>query len=183
MAEMLAAVAILVVLGSLVVASLPTAAQVVKRSTYNSNAQVLSTSINTALSDVLRYSQVYVDAEGQALLSDAFTPYIKPSSTFLDASGAQVERGYFTNDGVIVLVSEVGGVAQAQTTPVPAATGIYTEFEVRDFWLDYRAQTDAENHFVGNARYVGGYTLYTRDGTFAKSYEFTCRPNTGEILG
>ena len=182
MSEMLAATAILVVLGSVVVTALPTAAQVVKRATYTSNADVLASSVNTALSDMLRYASLYVDEEGN-VLTDAATasPLFKPASSYVDANGRSVEMGYLALvEGRVRIVPIVGGVDQAPT-PVPRSTGIYTDFSVDEFHVDFVPDASATaTSMVGV--YEGTYTLVSNDGTFAKQVTFTCRPLTTETV-
>ena len=182
MAEMLAAMAILIVLGSVVVTMLPTAAQVVKRATYTSNSDVLASSVNTAITDVLRYANLYVDDEGTILTNpETGSPLFKPASSYVDATGSSVETAYLTClDDRIRLVPLVGGAAQTPT-PVPRSTGIYTDFKVTDFHLEFLPDQPPASGSVTGV-YQGNYTLESNDGSYSKRFEFTCRPLTTETV-
>ncbi len=178
--ELLAATAIMVVLGSMIVAALPSASFVVKHSMNTSNADVLSSSLNTAVQDVLRYSQVYVDADGNVERAATGAPLIQPSSSYMDESGSNVKMAYLTFDNTIQLASVVDGVDHG-TTSVPRASGIYTDFSIASFVVDFVPDAEAGGSYQPGV-YQGAYTVVSRDGSFTKEYTFSCRPLATEAV-
>lgn len=157
MVELLAAIAILAILGTLVASAMATGSRVMVTTTTASNASVLEQSIDTALTDVLRFASVHAN-EGYGEQFDG--PTFDSDST-TDAAGAPVRGGYIgVEDGHIVLVTSAGSVS------VPKSAGIYTDFTVRedDFTLQYNT---ASNLFTGSYTLVGSGGQYERTCTFA----------------
>ena len=182
LAELLAATAILIILGTMVVTVMPTSTQVVNRATYTANADVLASSVNTALADVLRYASLYTDAEGNVLFDPSTgSPYFKPASSYLDTNGNNVDMCFLSfDDGRIRLVPIVGGAMQA-STPVPRSTGIYTDFNVTDFHVSFVPDASASVTAKPGV-YECSYILESADGTFSKDCQFKCRPLTTETV-
>ena len=178
--ELLAATAIMVVLGTMIVAALPSASFVVKHSMNTSNADVLSSSVNTAVQDILRYAQVYVDADGNVVRAETGAPLIQPSSSYVDESGSNVKMAYLTFGPTIQMASVVDGVQQG-LTPVPRSSGIYTDFSIASFIIDFVPDADAAGTYQPGV-YQGAYTIVSNDGTFTKEYTFSCRPLATEAV-
>lgn len=159
MVELLAAMAILAVMGTLVASAMVTGSRVMATTTATSNASVLEQSINTALTDVLRYASVHAN-EGYGV---EFNGPIFDSDSTLDVAGVPVRSGYLgVEDGRIVLVTSAGSVT------IPKARGIYTDFYIRDadFELYYNTQSNL---------FTGTYTLVGNDGLFERNCTFACK--------
>ena len=154
--ELLAALAILVILGTMVASAMVTASRVMATGTTASNASVLEQSIETALSDTLRYASAHVPL-GNSLAEDpAFD-----SDSFFDYSGSAVRNGRLgVEDGKIALTT-AGGVQF-----VPKAAGIYTDFIIRDFKMFYDCDSNV---------YSGTYTISTAQDSYTREGSFVCK--------
>lgn len=154
--ELLAALAILTILGTMVASAMVTGSRVMTSTTATANAAVLEQSIETALSDVLRYASTHVPT-GSIMVDD---PEFD-SDSYYDYSGAVVRDGRIQiEDGKIALVTARG------TQYVPKAAGIYTDFVITDFALSYDC---AANMFTAS------YVIASENGVFNRQCEFVCR--------
>lgn len=155
--ELIAVLAILAVLGTMVTAAMVTGTHVMADSTAAANASVLEQSVQTALSDVLRYASARVPEGASSADDPAFD-----SDSFFDSTGSAVRNGHLgVEDGKIALTTSGG------SQYVPKAAGIYTDFIVSDFKLSY----DCENNV-----FTATYIISMPDGTFSR--EGTCVCNS-----
>ena len=154
--ELLAALAILVILGTMVASAMVTASRVMTTGTAASNASVLEQSIETALSDTLRYASAHVPL-GNSFAED---PVFDSDSAF-DYSGSAVRNGQLgVEEGKIALFTAAG------TQFVPKAAGIYTDFVISDFKMFYDCDTNVYN---------GTYTISTANGSYTREGSFVCK--------
>ena len=159
--ELLAALAIITVLGTMVAAAMMTGSRVMAETTNASNASILEQSIDTALSDVLRYANVQAPA-GEGEITDP----VFNSDSYTDFSGSPVRAGQIVVDGgKLALLTSTG------LQPIPKAAGIYTDFVVTDFKLTYNCDSDL---------FTCHYTLSTADGLFTRTCTTACRTLVGE---
>lgn len=178
--ELLVTLLIVVLLGISLGIGIPAAVKVMHRSTAVSNAQVLSSVLDTAIYDTLRYSSVYVDGSGNVqtkrLTADDGTTYTVPlirNDAFVDSAGNSLTDAYMTADKQIMLHEDgvAGGRVECLTDLV--SPGTYTDYVVRNFRLSYD---------VGSAVFTGGYTIATKDGSYTEDVSFTCRSLLSETV-
>ena len=154
--ELIAVLAILAVLGTMVTAAMVTGTRVMANSTAAANASVLEQSVQTALSDMLRYASARVPQGASSADDPSFD-----SDSFYDATGSAVRNGRLgIEDGKIAL-STSGG-----SQYVPKAAGIYTDFVVSDLKLSYDCGTNV---------FTATYTIAMPDGSFSREGMCVCK--------
>ena len=157
--ELIAVVAILAIMGTLVAGAMLTGMRVMNTTTASSNGAVLQQTIDTALSDVLRYASVHAD-EGYG---DVFIGPVFDTDSYYDATGTPVREGYLgVVDGRICLVTPNGG-----TCTVPKSEGVYTDFTIEEssFTIEYQCSTNL---------FVCSYTILGPEN-YVHQCRFTCR--------
>lgn len=177
--ELLVTLLILVVLCVGLASGIPAAVRVMKQSSMVSNADVLSSSLNTAACDVLRYSSVYVDASGNVQTKsltengEIYTIPLIRNDSFVDSAGNTLTEAYMTANKYVILQEDAvfGGRSAAQTNLVSAGT--YTDFTVADFRLSYD---------VGSNVFTGSYTIQSKDGSYSKDITFSCKSVKSETV-
>ena len=159
--EVLAALLVLAILGFVVTTAMLTGTRVMEQTQTASNAAVLEQSIETALSDVLRYASVHAPYGAGDVSDPSFD-----SDSYFDSSGAAVRSGQIgISDGKIALISP-GGVQF-----IPKSSGIYTDFEISDFNLEYSCDTNV---------FTAHYSIVMPNGTYSRACEFVCKTLSDE---
>ena len=154
--ELLAALAILAVLGTMVASAMVTGSRIMATSTATANASVLEQSIQTALSDTLRYASAHVPAGASSAENPSFD-----SDSFLDYAGSAVRDGRLGVEEGRIALNTASGIQY-----VPKAAGIYTDFMVSDFQLNYDCATNV---------FSATYTISLPDGSYSRTGECVCK--------
>lgn len=154
--ELLAALTILTILGTMVASAMVTGSRVMASTTATSNAAILEQSVETALSDVLRYASAHVPVGDSMAENPEFD-----TDSYYDYSGSVVRDGKIRlEDGKLALVTASG------MQYIPKASGIYTDFVITDFILYYDCATNM---------FSASYTIATGNGVYTRQGEFVCR--------
>jgi len=170
--EMLVTLLIVVLLGIALGVGIPAALKVMHQSTLASNAEVLSSSLDTAVADTLRYSSVYVDDAGVVQTvsrSDADGSYTVPlmrNDSFVDSAGNHLTDAYMIADDRIILREDAVPSGRSECVTNLVSVGSYTDFTITGFRLAYDS---ASNVFTGS------YTIQSKDYGFSRYVEFSCR--------
>lgn len=178
--ELLVTLLIVVLLGVSLGVGIPAAVKVMHRSEAVSNAEVLSSALNTAIYDTLRFASVYVDEDGavctKRLVADDGTVYTVPlfrNDAFVDSAGNSLTNAYMAAGKQIMLHEDgvAGGRSECLTNLV--SPGTYTDYVVQDFRLSYD---------VSSAVFTGSYTIATKDVSYAEDVSFTCKSLLSETV-
>lgn len=148
--EMIVAIAILVLISTAMTSGLAVATRSYRDSVFHSDSEVLCDTLNTALSDVLRYAVFTGSA---------------PDGTLLFANDQYniLSGGHFVNqDGRVYI--DTGGDMSEQVLVIN--TGSYVGLQVTGFILRYDAAVNT---------YSGEYVIGTQDGTMTKNCTFVYR--------
>ncbi|MDD4844932.1 MAG: prepilin-type N-terminal cleavage/methylation domain-containing protein [Anaerotignum sp.] len=132
-----------------------TAASVYKKSLFLSESDVLAATVDTALSDVLRFSSnITEQADGTVQFTNA---------------NYSVRNGHFLlKDGWLYLNLTNEKMDDAEDAPLAALLngGIYTSMKIDSYILDYK-----------DGVFSGSYVIQSKeDSALEKSYEFYFRP-------
>lgn len=148
--ELLAALLILTLMLSVVSAGISMAFTIYRKSLFISESETLSATVDTALSDVLRFAEnVATDKDGQV------------SMLTNDYYGISYSMIGIDSDGYIVYNTDL----------LLIGTGAYTSLRIKDFSLQY----DNTAHV-----FSGSYTIYNRkDTSMSKDFSFTFRSVAG----
>ena len=161
--ETLAALLITVMLSLIVATGISSAANAYRRAVFVSESEVLSSTINTALADLLRFAyniKEDVTGEGNYYTFDNASYKLYNAHFILETE---------ENSGLtyIAFVHDSGDVDD-EGKPVPyslCSLGAYTSMTITDFQLDYSPETTT---------FKGSYTLMSRSNTsFKKTIQFT----------
>lgn len=148
--EMIVAIAILVLISAAMTSGLAVATRSYRDSVFQSDSEVLCDTLNTALSDVLRYA-VYT-----GLAPDGAVLFSNDQYNILSG-------GHFVNQDGRVCIDTGGGMSQQLLV---INTGSYAGLQVTGFTLRYDVS--------GNS-YSGEYVIGTEDGTMTKNCTFVYR--------
>lgn len=165
--ETLAALLITVMLSLIVATGISSAANAYRRAVFVSESEVLSSTINTALADLLRfaYDINYVAKEDVTGEGNYYT--FDNASYKLDNAHFILETDVNSGLTYIAFVHDSGDVDD-EGKPVPyslCSLGAYTSMTITDFQLDYSPETTT---------FKGSYTLMSRSNTsFKKTIQFT----------
>lgn len=166
--EMLAAVAILALLSSMILAGSQAAMVSTRKNTFAAECQTVSDTINTALSDPLRYAtDITVDSGGSV------TSYVNPDyqiSAGKITVGTGTDAEGISNAGLIYLDADkllLKGAAYSSLEVVPTDFKIGTAAVPADFQLTYSNDTHI---------FSGSYKLYDPvNKLLSKTCSFTFR--------
>lgn len=137
--ESLAAVVAVMLLAAILAVCLSAATQVFKKSVFVSESEILAASLNTELSNILRYSKGDIDDEGTVRFSNA---------------SYMAEDAYFSVDDYIYLNEDAIEGTQDATSVNLVNRGTYTSLVIKDFFLEYNIATRV---------FTGGYTIQMKD--------------------
>lgn len=145
--ELLAALLILVMLTVILSSGLPVAVKVYRESVFVSESEILASTLNTALGDILRYATDIQGADGPRF------------DTATDAS--IIDGSIAADDGVLVIVKADGSVDRPLLNKAA-----YTSLRAEDFSLSFSGGS-----FSGSYRLVS-----TQDPALAKEVVFAFAP-------
>lgn len=147
--EMTVAVAVLVLLATAMTSGLVVSTRTYRESVFISNSEILYDTLNTALSDVLRYAAHTKDEDGIVYFSnDQYN--ILSGGHFVNEEGrVYIDTGAETSEMLLILNS-----------------GAYTELQVTEFSMAYDA---------GTHTYSGAYKISSEDGLMIKDCTFAFR--------
>jgi len=137
--EALAAVLAVILLAAILAVSLSAATQVFRKSVFVSESEILAASLNTELSNILRYSKGSVDGEGTVRIANA---------------SYMAEDAYFVVDDYVYLHEDAIDGTQDASSINLINRGAYTSLVIKDFLLQYNVTTHV---------YTGSYRIQMKD--------------------
>jgi len=150
--EMLATTLIILLLSGAIAVGIATSSQVYTDSSFTSESGLLASTLNTALSDLLRYAEA--DPDGKTAKSNGTPLFTNPDYG--------VTNGYLLiQDGKFYLRPSSGGSAE------PAAlvsAGSYADMQVKNLTLTY-----------SDGIFSGSYTIVGKDAALTKQVTFEDR--------
>jgi prepilin-type N-terminal cleavage/methylation domain-containing protein len=156
--ETLVALLIVTLLTLSIVAGTSAAVSIHGESLFASESQILSSTLNTALGDVLHYAAYAPEA------SDGDT-------TAFSNPGYGILNGHFVEeDGRLYINPSQTSDGGAATRLTLVSTGAYTNLKVENFFMDYDEELGL---------FVGRYAITGRDGAQLKTISFVFRPVNG----
>lgn len=154
--ETLAAVLILILLTGVIALGTSAASRMYSGLVFASESDLLSSTLNTALGDVLHYA---TDVEIEEELVSAFTN-----------KNYGVVRGHLlcTGGKLYLNTADTADDAEGATLLTLVSDGAYTSLQVRDFSIGY-----------ADGLFTGGYTIVGGDETLQKPITFAFRALNG----
>lgn len=147
--ETIVSLAILVMLISVISVGVNTAMKAYESVTFTSESDLLSSTIQTALADILRYA-VYNEEEGEVVITN-------------ESYGISKGSFFLENGRVMVNMGGAGEGGMADTFFL-VNDGVYTSMKITEFKVTYE-----------EGLFSGEYVIESNSGKFTKMKEFAFR--------
>lgn len=147
--ETIVSLAILVMLISVISVGVNTAMKAYESVTFTSESDLLSSTIQTALADILRYA-VYNEEEGEVVITN-------------ESYGISKGSFFLENGRVMVNMGGAGEGGMADTFFL-VNDGVYTSMKITEFKVTYE-----------EGLFSGEYVIESNSGKFTKKKEFAFR--------